>query len=182
MKRILAISLFVLASTLGFAQYNHVQYAPNGTKTEEGQYNANPGILPTDSKETISQKMGLVHKTNTWKYWYDNGQQLAEEHYTSTGANMGTWKTWQTNGQLASDVNYTTGAAVYYHPNGTIAEEGTMNASNQRTGTWKGYHDNGQLNYSGAWTSAGKSGTWTYYDNNGKVSGTEHWTNGVMAN
>jgi antitoxin component YwqK of YwqJK toxin-antitoxin module len=180
MKRLLTISLFVLTATLGFAQYNHVQYAPNGTKVQEGQYNANPGILPGDTKEIIAQKMGQVYKTGTWKYWFENGQQLAEEFYTSTGGYTGTWKTWEIGGQLASVINYTTGAAVYYHPNGTKAEEGTVNASNQRTGTWKGYHENGQLNYTGAWSANGKTGTWTYYDNNGQVSGTESWSNGVM--
>jgi antitoxin component YwqK of YwqJK toxin-antitoxin module len=181
MKRLLTISLFVLASTLGFAQYNHVEFAPNGTKIQEGQYNANPGVLPTDSKEVIAQKMALVHKTGTWKYWFENGQQLAEQHYTSTGGTTGTWKTWTIGGQLESEVNYTAGTAVYYHPNGAKAEEGTITANNQRTGTWKGYHENGKLNYSGTWVAAGKNGTWTYYDNNGNVSGTEVWHNGVMS-
>ena len=173
MKRLLTISLFVLASTLGFAQYNHELYAPNGTKIEEGQYNANPGVLPTDSKEVIAQKMALVHKTGAWKYWFDNGQQVAEEHYTAAGTPIGTWKTWVISGQLASEVNFTTGSAVYYHANGSKAEEGTVNATGQRIGAWKGYHENGQLNYSGTFTAAGKTGTWTFYDNKGTVTGTE---------
>jgi antitoxin component YwqK of YwqJK toxin-antitoxin module len=180
MKRLLTISLFVLASTLGFAQYNHVQYAPNGTKIQEGQYNVDPGILPGDSKETISQKMALVHKTGTWNYWFDNGQQLAEEHYNNAGGHIGTWKNWEFNGNLSAEVNYTTGTAVYYHPNGTKAEEGTVDAAGNRTGTWKGYHENGQLNYVGTMGTAGKTGTWTYYDYAGNVVGTEHWNNGVM--
>lgn len=182
MKRLITISLFVLASTLGFAQYNHLQYAPNGTKTEEGQYSANPGVLSTDSKEIVAQKMGLVHKTANWTYWFDNGQKLSEEFYTAAGAVTGTWKTWEINGHLASEINYTTGAAVFYHPSGAKAEEGTMNAAHQRTGVWTGYHENGKLNYTGSFGSAGKNGNWVYYDATGNINGTEHWNNGVLAN
>jgi antitoxin component YwqK of YwqJK toxin-antitoxin module len=180
MKRLITISLFVLASTLGFAQYNHVQYAPNGTKIVEGQYSANPGVLPTDSKEVIAQKMGAVHKTGTWKYWFDNGQLMAEEHFTTAGGYTGITKTWTMSGQLSSEVNYTSGTAVYYHPNGAKAEEGAISSNNQRMGAWQGYHENGKLNYTGTWSAAGKTGTWTYYDSNGTVLGTENWNNGVM--
>lgn len=182
MKRLLTISIFVLACTLGHAQYNHVQYAPNGTKIEEGQYNTNPDIQPGDSKEIIAQKMASVFKTGTWNYWFENGQQLAEEHYNAAGAHIGTWKSWDNYGHLASEINYTAGTAVYYHANGAKAEEGKINAAGDRMGEWKGYHENGKLNYSGTWSAAGKTGTWTYYDNEGNVTGSENWSNGVMLN
>jgi antitoxin component YwqK of YwqJK toxin-antitoxin module len=183
MKRLLSISIFVLASTLGFAQYNHVLMAPNGTMTEQGQYNADPGITANDSKQTIEQKMSMVHKIGIWKYWYDSGTKLAEEEYTNAGAPTGIWKSWHTNGQLASEVNHATGTAVYYHENGAKAEEGTVNANSERTGTWKGWHDNGKLNYTGSWTATGqKTGVWQYYDSNEQLTGTEHWNNGIMVN
>ncbi len=180
MKQLLIISIFVLASNLGFAQYNDVQYAANGTKVSEGQYNANPGLLPSDSKEVIAQKMGLVHKIGTWNYWFDNGQQVAIEQFNASGTAIGIWKNWDNTGHLSAEINYTSGTAVYYHPNGTKAEEGTINVTGQRTGEWKGYHDNGQLNYSGKYAAAGKTGTWTYYDIKGNVAGVEHWNNGIM--
>jgi antitoxin component YwqK of YwqJK toxin-antitoxin module len=181
MKRLLTISLFVFACTVAFAQYNQVQFGPNGNKIEEGQYNADPGLTPTDSKEIIAQKMSAIHKIGTWKYWFDNGQLTAEEHYDMSGNPTGIWKSYYADGTLESEVNKTTGAVVYYHANGTKAEEGTMNINNERTGVWKGWHDNGKLNYTGAWTSTGqKNGVWQYYDTNENIVGTEHWTNGVM--
>ncbi|HET6990563.1 MAG TPA: hypothetical protein VFJ43_04530 [Bacteroidia bacterium] len=183
MKRLLTISIFVLASTLGFAQYNHVQTAPNGTVIEQGQYNADPGISPNDSKQTIAQKMAMVHKIGTWTYWYESGAKLAEEQYTNAGEPTGTWKSWHPNGQLSSEINHATGTAVYYFQNGAKAEEGTINANSERTGNWKGWHENGKLNYTGSWTSTGqKTGVWQFYDNNEQMIGTEHWNNGVMVN
>lgn len=41
---------------LSFAQYNHTQLYANGNIVEQGQYNADPGITSTDSKETIAKK------------------------------------------------------------------------------------------------------------------------------
>jgi antitoxin component YwqK of YwqJK toxin-antitoxin module len=183
MKRILTIALFVGASTLAFAQYNHVQVGPNGNKIEEGQYNANPGVQPGDSKETIATKMAAVHKTGTWKYWFDNGQIAAEEYYDNNGNPVGIWKNWHNNGQLATEMNQTTGAAVFYHPNGQKAEEGTINANHQRTGAWSGWHENGKLNYTGTYTSTGeKDGTWKFYNLEGVVVTTEVFNNGVKKN
>ena len=183
MKRLVTIFLFVLAGSYAFAQYNHVQYGPNGNKTEEGQYNADPGLLPTDTKEIVAQKMSSIHKIGTWKYWYENGQLIAEEHYDLAGNPTGDWKNYLENGTLAGEVNYATGAAVYYHANGAKAEEGTVNTMNQRTGNWKGWHDNGKVNYTGAFTATGeKTGTWLYYDAQEQLVGTEHWNNGVMTN
>ena len=72
MKRILTLALFLCASTWAFAQYNHVEVGLNGNKTAEGQYNANPGINPGDSKETIATKMSTVYKIGTWKYWFES--------------------------------------------------------------------------------------------------------------
>lgn len=183
MKRLLSISFFVLTSTFGFAQYHHVQVGPNGNTTEDGQYNADPGISANDSKETIAQKMLLVHKTGNWKYYYDTGTLVAEEYYTSSGAKTGTWKSYHPSGALASEINYATGSAVYFHTNGTKAEEGTVNQANQRTGTWKGWHENGKINYTGAWTSTGmKNGVWKYFDTAEQLVGTEQWNNGIMSN
>lgn len=182
MKRLLSISIFVFASTFGFAQYHHVQVAANGTTIEDGQYSADPGISPNDSKETIAQKMALVHKTGTWKYWYETGTLVAEETYTVAGTPTGVWKTYNPDGSLASQINYSTMAAVYYHANGTKAEEGTINLAHQRTGTWTGWHDNGKINYTGTWTSIGqKTGDWKYYDRTEQLIGTERWNNGVMS-
>jgi hypothetical protein len=69
MKRLLTIAFFVGASTVAFAQYNHIETDPNGNKIQEGQYSANPGISAGDSKATIATKMSAVHKTGTWQYW-----------------------------------------------------------------------------------------------------------------
>lgn len=183
MKRLITITVLVLASTLGFAQYNHVQYSPTGQMLEQGQYSADPGINANDSKETIMQKMSLVHKIGTWQYWFSAGTLAAEEHYTTTGAPTGIWKSWHSNGQLSAQVNYATGEAVFYHLNGAKAEEGHINAANQRIGDWKGWHDNGKLNYSGSWTSNGqKNGAWVFYDTSEQLVATEHWTNGVKTN
>ena len=183
MKRILTLAFFLCASSWAFAQYNHVQVGPNGNTIEEGQYNADPGISPNDSKEIIAQKMAMVHKIGVWKYWYDNGTLSAEEHYDNGGMPVGVWKTYHSNGQVASEIDKSSGAAVFYHPNGQKAEEGTINGAQQRVGDWQGWHENGQLNYKGSYTAAGeKNGTWIYYDTSGNVTATEHYTNGVMTN
>ncbi|MCX6311711.1 MAG: hypothetical protein NT084_08745 [Bacteroidetes bacterium] len=183
MKQLITITVFVLASTLGFAQYNHVRYSPAGTIVEQGQYNADPGITANDSKETIGQKMSQVHKIGTWQYWNDNGTKLAEEHYTNAGTPTGFWKSWSSATQLSSEINYTTGDAVYYHQNGAKAEAGKINMANERIGDWKGWHENGKKNYTGSWSSTGqKNGTWQFYDNTEQLIGTEQWNNGVLAN
>lgn len=174
MKRLFFIAIFACAAATAFAQYTHTVYAPNGTKVEEGQYSADPGVLSTDSKEIAAQKMAAVHKTGTWNYWYDNGQPLAEEQYTASGAPTGTWKNWHDNGQLSAEHNRVTGAVVYYHPNGAKAEEGTINAANVRTGAWKGWHANGKLNFTGAYTATGeKHGAWNFFDTTEKPVATE---------
>ncbi len=150
---------------------------------EQGQYNADPGISANDSKETIAQKMSLVHKTGTWQYWFDNGTMVAEEHYTNSGTPTGVWKSWHNNGQLASQINYTTGDAVYYHPNGVKAEEGKINMGNQHIGEWKGWYDTGKKNYTGSLNASGqKNGVWQYFDASEQIIATEQWNNGVKVN
>jgi antitoxin component YwqK of YwqJK toxin-antitoxin module len=182
MKRIITISIFVLASTLGFAQYNHVQMAANGTIIEQGQYNADPGITANDSKQVIGQKMAVVFKTGSWKYWYDNGVVLAEETYSASGNRIGLWKTYNTNGTLASEINYTTGTAVFYSQSGVKVEEGSMNDQNERIGNWKGWFENGKVNYTGSYNTAGqKTGTWKFYDTNDQLIATENWVNGALS-
>ena len=181
MKKIIALAFFVGVTAVGFAQYNQVNYGPNGNKISEGQYSANPGIQPNDSKETIAQKIGMVHKTGTWKYWFDNGQLSAEETYDNNGIPTGTWKTYFNDGHLASEVNYAAGTAVYYYQNGAKAEQGNINVSNQRIGAWQGWHENGNLNYTGSYNTAGqKNGDWKFYDPNGTITATQHYTNDVL--
>lgn len=183
MKKLLALTLFLCVSSFAFAQYNHVLTGPNGNKIEEGQYNADPGIQPGDSKETIANKMAGVHKIGTWKYWFDNGQMSSEEHYTPGGTPTGTWKTWFINGQIASQVEFSTGAAVYYHDNGQKMEEGKVNTSFQRIGTWQGWHANGNINYKGSYTNTGlKTGAWQFFDAAGKSYATQNYANGELVN
>ncbi|MBI3509604.1 MAG: hypothetical protein HY064_03000 [Bacteroidetes bacterium] len=183
MKKLITLAIFMSATLWSFAQYSHVAVGPNGNKIEEGQYNADPGILPNDSKEVVANKMASVYKIGVWKYWFDNGQLSAEEHYDNNGTAIGDWKTWHPSGQLASEVDKASGAAVYYHPNGQKAEEGMINASQVRTGAWKGWHDNGQLNYTGSYNANGeKNGTWTFYDSAGNVFATENYSNGTKLN
>ncbi|HEU4718629.1 MAG TPA: hypothetical protein VFU15_12380 [Bacteroidia bacterium] len=183
MKHILTLAIFLCASSLAFAQFNHVETGPNGNKIAEGQYNADPGINPGDSKDVIAQKMGAVHKIGSWKYWFDNGQLSAEEHYDNNGNVTGVWKTWYNDGKLASEIDYTTGKAVYYHPNGAKSEEGTVNQYQQRTGKWQGWFEDGKLNYIGSFDNAGrKDGVWQYYDDQGNIVGTEHYSQGAMVN
>lgn len=182
MKRLLAITLFLCVGTFAFAQYNHVLVGPNGNKIEEGQYNADPGILAGDSKEAIATKMMAVHKVGTWKYWFDNGLLSAEEHYTSSGLATGVWKSWFNDGKLASEVTYSTGAAVFYHPNGTKSEEGTVNTNNERIGSWQGWHENGNINYKGSYTTSGlKNGNWQFFDSNGAPYATQKFVNGELS-
>ncbi|HLG04312.1 MAG TPA: hypothetical protein VI731_12010 [Bacteroidia bacterium] len=179
MKQLILITAFVCASAFAFAQYNHVQVGPNGNKLEEGQYNANPDIQPGDSKEIIAKKISTVHKTGTWKYWFDNGQMAAEEHYDNTGNATGIWKSWHNNGQLASEIDKSSGTAIFYHANGKKAEEGKMD-NITRVGAWQGWHENGTINYKGSYTNAGqKDGAWSFYDNNGVLTATEKYSNGV---
>lgn len=183
MKKILTLAVALCAATWAFAQYNHVQLAPNGNKIEEGQYNADPGIQPGDSKETIAAKMATIYKIGTWKYWYENGQLSSEQYFDNSGNPTGIWKTWFTNGVLESSITRSTGAAVYYHPNGQKAEEGQININMQRVGTWQGWHENGNLNYTGTFNSIGqKNGTWQFFDTNGTVYQTQHFVNDVLQN
>ncbi|GAB4142377.1 MAG: hypothetical protein Fur0041_17490 [Bacteroidia bacterium] len=175
MKHIIAITLFLIGSTVAFAQYTHVETGPNGNKISEGQYDKNPGILSTDNKQTIAQKMATVHKIGNWKYWFDNGQLSAEEHYDNSGNPTGIWKTYHINGKIASETNFATGKTTIYHPNGNKAEEGTINKQHQRTGNWQGWYESGKLNYTGAYDNTGnKKGTWTFYTEDGVVSGKEN--------
>jgi antitoxin component YwqK of YwqJK toxin-antitoxin module len=181
MKKIIAIAFFVFASSFAFAQYNHVGTGANGNKVEEGQYNADPGIQAGDNKETIARKMAAVHKIGTWKYWFENGKMLAEEHYDNTGNLIGVWKAWHDNGQLSSQIDYAAHTAVLYHPNGQKMEEGKMNAQNDRTGTWTGWHENGNVNYIGAFDANGlKTGVWQYYDSNGAPYASQTFANGEL--
>ena len=181
MKRLFLISIFLGVQVLSFAQYNHTQLYANGNIVEQGQYNADPGITSTDSKETIAKKLAVVHKIGTWKYQYENGSLVAEEYYSNAGISIGVWKNWHVNGKLSSEINRTTGMATYYHQNGSKAEEGIINAAGQHTGNWKGWHENGKVNYVGTWTSTGlKTGTWKYNDTNEQLFGTEIWNNGVL--
>jgi antitoxin component YwqK of YwqJK toxin-antitoxin module len=183
MKKLITLALFLCASTWAFAQYNHVEVGPNGNKTEEGQYNANPGINAGDSKAVIAQKMSVIYKIGTWRYWHENGQLAAEEQYDNSGNPTGIWKTWYNNGTLESVINKTTGAVTYYHPNGQKSEEGTINVNNQRVGSWQGWHENGNLNYRGDYNSVGqKNGAWQYYDSNGTIYQTQQYVNDVLTN
>ncbi|MGL4596220.1 MAG: toxin-antitoxin system YwqK family antitoxin [Bacteroidia bacterium] len=182
MKKIFLLALLLLAGFAAKAQYTATEIGPNGNKLSEGQYTANPGLLPSDSKEDMARKMAAVHKIGTWKYWFDSGKMAAEEHYTSAGKQTGIWKTWYINGQVASVVDYTKNTAVYYHDNGQKSSEGSMNGVMQ-VGAWKGWHANGKMNFSGSFDASGqKHGTWTFWDENGAVMGTENWNHGAAKN
>jgi antitoxin component YwqK of YwqJK toxin-antitoxin module len=183
MKKLLTLIIMLCVSAMAYAQYSHVVVGPNGNKTEEGLYNADPGILPSDSKDIIANKMAAVHKIGTWKYWFDNGQMSAEEHYDNSGLAIGEWKSWDSNGQLVSDWNRTSGAVTFYHPNGKKAEEGTIDINSNRTGNWTGWYDSGNINYTGSYNAAGqKIGSWKFYDQAGNVYETETYVNGVKTN
>ncbi|MCK6641840.1 MAG: hypothetical protein L6Q81_17310 [Bacteroidia bacterium] len=175
MKRILLIATFVLSATFAFAQYTYTETGANGNTIVSGQYNADPGIVAGDSKQTIATKLAAVYKVGVWKYWTEAGLLQAEEHYTATGERTGVWKTWHTNGQLSTEINFATQTAVFYHENGQKAEEGGMNNQMVRIGNWNGWHANGKLNYSGSYDSNGKKiGTWKFYDISGNSLGTEN--------
>jgi antitoxin component YwqK of YwqJK toxin-antitoxin module len=181
MKKLITIAFFLCATAYAHAQYSHVQVGSNGNKIEEGQYNADPGIQAGDSKETIATKMASIHKIGVWKYWYENGQMSAEEHYDNAGTRIGLWKTWHYNAQLSAQIDYTGGKVTMYHPNGQKSEEGSMNTNNERTGTWQGWHENGNINYKGSFDSKGlKTGTWEYFDSNGKPFATQVFQNGEL--
>ncbi|MCE2771899.1 MAG: hypothetical protein LW750_00410 [Bacteroidetes bacterium] len=174
MNKLIISAIATFSFVVSFAQYTHTDYAPNGNKLAQGQYNANPKIQAGDSKETIAQKLSGVHKMGSWKYWYDNGQVSAEETYDNNGKPTGVWKTYYNTGAAATEVNYITGVAKYYYPNGKVSEEGTMDSQQRRIGTWKGFHENGAVNYTGSYGNTGaKVGTWTYYSPYGVVTGTE---------
>ena len=176
MKKIIALAFFALFGTSAFAQYTYIETGANGNITCQGQYNQDPGVTANDSKQQIMQKMSAVYKIGVWKYWHDNGQLAAEEHYDMNGNRIGIWKGWYPDGKVANEINFTTGAAVYYHPNGQKAEEGYMDATMMRIGAWKGWHANGQLNYSGEYKNDGsKKGQWLFYNESGISLGTENY-------
>jgi antitoxin component YwqK of YwqJK toxin-antitoxin module len=171
----LFLSLSLALSCTLVAQYNHVVTAPNGNIIIQGQYTADPGLTPTDSKETIATKMAAVTQIGSWKYWTEAGVLICEEHYTTSGVRTGVWKTWTNTGVLSGEINFAAGTAVFYHPNGQKAEEGHMNTNMVRTGTWKGWHENGTLNYEGTFDSNGtKIGLWKFFDAQGNSLGTEN--------
>jgi antitoxin component YwqK of YwqJK toxin-antitoxin module len=175
MKKIFFIATFVLSATIAFAQYTYTETGANGNVLVSGQYNADPGVLPTDSKQTKATKLAAVYKIGVWKYWTESGMIQAEEHYTSAGVRTGIWKTWHLNGQLSGEINFSAGTAVLYHENGQKAEEGGINNQMVRIGTWNGWHANGKLNYTGSYDNNGvKIGTWKFFDIAGNSLGTEN--------
>ncbi|MCU0432806.1 MAG: hypothetical protein MUC87_05080 [Bacteroidia bacterium] len=181
MKKIVLTLLLVVAATgLVQAQYHYTETSPAGVLLVDGWYNADPKILPTDSKDVIAQKMSAVHKTGTWKHYFDTGKLAVEEHYTAAGIPEGNWKQWHPDGKLSQEINYTSGSAIFYHPNGAVAEKGTMKGF-VRTGKWEGYHQNGKLNFSGSYDSMGnKDGVWMIYDASGNLMAKETYSKGNL--
>lgn len=169
------LSIALLLSATAFAQYTYTENAANGNMIVQGQYSSDPGVIATDSKQTIATKLAAVQKIGNWKYWSETGTLIAEEHYTTSGIRTGVWKTWSNAGVLATEMNFAAGTAVFYHANGQKAEEGGINTDMQHIGTWKGWHENGTLNYEGAFDSNGsKTGMWKFYDSMGNSIGTEN--------
>lgn len=175
MKKILLALAFICSTSYAFAQYSYIETGANGNTVIQGTYNADPGLVAGDSKNTVATKLAAVYKVGVWKYWHENGTLTAEEHYDISGNRTGVWKTWNLDGTVATEINFTTGLATYYHTNGAKAEEGGINNQMQQTGAWKGWHANGQLNYTGTFDANGnKTGVWNFYDSSGNSIGTEN--------
>jgi antitoxin component YwqK of YwqJK toxin-antitoxin module len=179
MKRAFLI-LLLLTAVSGFlkAQYHYTETSAAGIMLVDGWYNADPKLLPGDSKDVIAQKMAAVHKVGTWKHYFDTGKLAVEEHYTAAGIPEGNWKQWHPDGKLSQEINYTTGKAIFYHANGVVAETGMMKGF-IRVGNWEGYHQNGKVNFTGSYDAMGnKDGVWMIYDVSGNLMAKETYSKG----
>jgi antitoxin component YwqK of YwqJK toxin-antitoxin module len=179
MKRFL-ITLLLITGAAGMlnAQFHYIEKSEAGILLVDGWYNADPKLLPNDSKDVIAQKMSGVHKVGTWKHYYETGKLAVEEQYTSAGIPEGNWKQWHPDGKLSQEINYTTGKAVFYHANGAMAESGSMKGF-IRVGKWQGWHQNGKVNFTGNYDAQGnKDGEWIFYDAEGNLMAKEVYNKG----
>jgi len=143
-------------------------YHENGQLKQEGSYriynhlggvynyNLSHNIIFSSSndKEVVEEKLICFlptinpyynrksHKYGLWKYYYENGQLIAEGNRKGSDRD-GLWK--------------------YYYENGQLKAEGNWKGSN-RDGLWKYYDKNGQLEKEWHWED-GKKGCKYYYEN-----------------
>lgn len=180
-KKLTLMGTMLFAATLAMAQYQFSENYPGGQLLMKGEYSANPGILPTDSKEVAAQKLSKVTKTGTWSYFYENGKPSGIEFYTAAGAATGIWKTWYASGKLSTEINFATGATTYWYENGKKSAEGRTLQGMIQTGKWTNWHENGQKNSEGSFDSNGvQIGTWTFWDASGNKVAEQTWSNGEL--
>ena len=111
-------------------------------------------LLTVQSQDTTRYKTGTIKsigaiddkgKSGIWKYFYPNGELLAEESH-SRGNLHGEVTYYNDQGQLIGVENWNQGlledSASYFYGNGQVEKTGRYN-NGQYIGIWKFYHKNG---------------------------------------
>jgi antitoxin component YwqK of YwqJK toxin-antitoxin module len=175
---LLSLSLFFFAS-LTIAQTAKTENWPNGQTKSSGSYKFDVPLSANASKSDIQKVAGQIIKVGTWKYWFENGQQRAEENYTD-GIRTGVQKSWYSNGKSESVLNLNTKTATFWFDNGQKQSEGAILTDGTPTGNWTAWHSNGIKNSEGTYDQVGnKQGIWKFWDNTSQLIGQQNYINGI---
>jgi antitoxin component YwqK of YwqJK toxin-antitoxin module len=187
MKKILPVLLFILGTTLSYAQsdtivkyYNHAggpiaaasafTYSYS-TKQPDGLWVRVDFYVHNDSvqmKGRFTDK-DLKNKTGPFSYYHYNGKMSSAGRY-GNNKKEGLWLSWSADGNLTDSLVYRNDILVYgrsFFKDGKVSA--TWDSSAGDTVLRKQLRADGRLFYEGQSYANNREGRWKYYDTTGKL-------------
>jgi len=100
--------------------------------------------------------------------YYDNGQQLSEEHYND-GMLEGKWTFWYENGQIQLKGNFKPYEVLPEDCRWERSSRYVFPARDSKDGKWTEWYENGQKKEEGTCWGVKKKGKWTEWYENGQI-------------
>ena len=111
--------------------------------------------------------------------YYDNGQQLSEEHYND-GMLEGKWTFWYENGQIQLKGNFKPYEVLPEDERWERSSRYRFPARDSKDGKWTEWYENGQKKLEGHYETNRAEGKWTEWDENGQIMEEQYYKNGEL--
>ena len=119
--------------------------------------------------------------------YYDNGQQLSEEHYQD-GKLDGKWTFWYENGQIKLEANFKPYEVLAEDCRAERSNPSVFPARDSKDGKWTEWYEDGQKKLEGNYEDGGLPGIrhaireckWTQWDENGQIIEELYFKNGKL--
>ena len=109
--------------------------------------------------------------------YYDNGQQLSEEHYND-GMLEGKWTFWYENGQIQLKGNFKPYEVLPEDERWERSSRYVFPARDSKHGKWTEWYENGQKKLEQNYECGRVIGTWTYWYENGHKESVSNYKDG----